>query len=60
MIARGWRMFNRVMSVFFGVVAAVCLVLWLVGSSHAGHFLNADELEAFELEAGRWLAKGWR
>jgi hypothetical protein len=54
------RFFGRWILIGFLGALALSIVLWLIGSNHAGHLLNADQLETFEQEAGRWLAEGWR
>jgi len=67
MIARVWggivaagRFCDRCGEFLFTLVLAAGLVLWLAGSSHAGHFLNWAEFMACRDAAFGWITKGWR
>jgi hypothetical protein len=42
------------------VCLVVCFCLWVLGSSHAGHFLGWNEFGAFADSASAWITKGWR
>ena len=44
----------------FRVCRFLAFVLWLLGSSHAGHLLGWNDFGAFAGSAADWIAKGWR
>ena len=52
---RAWRWFDRLVSILIAIVLIEVIALWIVGSVHAGHVMDTDELDRFSSQALQWL-----
>ena len=51
-----WKLYFRLVVGYVGVLFGVLMI----GSSHAGHVLQGDELDHFLKTAFQWVTAGWR